>query len=93
MNANHIANYIIESGTVNQDFINKHTRFALGLDNIGDGLRPDDPRERPLLAWRISPRVQASAHSESQIFSHEKSPGRGQHSDSTGQGHYNLINI
>lgn len=49
MNANHIANYIIESGTVNQDFINKHTRFALGLDNIGDGLRPDDPRERPPL--------------------------------------------
>jgi len=42
---NYIANHIIESGAVNQDFISKHTRFSRGADDIGYGLRPDDPRE------------------------------------------------
>src|SRR5690606_26279147 len=42
---NYIANHIIQSGAVNQDFIEKHTRFAKGATNIGYGLRPTDPRE------------------------------------------------
>lgn len=42
---NYIANHIIQSGKVNQDFVDKHTRFALGTANIGYGLRPEDPRQ------------------------------------------------
>lgn len=42
---NYIANHIIESGAVNKDFIGKHTRFAQGADDIGYGLRPDNPLE------------------------------------------------
>ncbi len=37
---NAIANYIIESGNVNQDFINKHVNFREGVTDIGYGLRP-----------------------------------------------------
>lgn len=43
---NYIANYIIQNDKVNQDFVQKHTRFALGADNIGYGLRPTDPRQK-----------------------------------------------
>lgn len=42
---NYIANHIIESGKVNQEFVNKHTRFARGQDDIGYGLRPEDERQ------------------------------------------------
>ena len=42
---NYIANHIIQSGAVNQDFVKRHTRFALGADDIGYGLRPDNPLE------------------------------------------------
>lgn len=42
---NYIANHIIQSGKVNQDFVNKHTRFARGQDDIGYGLRAEDPRQ------------------------------------------------
>ncbi len=42
---NYIANHIIQSGAVNRDFVNRHTRFARGADDIGYGLRPTDPRE------------------------------------------------
>ena len=42
---NYIANHIIESGAVNQEFVRKYTKFALGADDIGYGLRPDDPLE------------------------------------------------
>ena len=42
---NYIANHIIESGAVNQDFIKNHTKFAKGNTNIGYGLRATDPRE------------------------------------------------
>lgn len=37
---NAIANYIIESGSVNHDFINKHVNFREGVTDIGYGLRP-----------------------------------------------------
>jgi len=43
---NFIANYIIQNGAVNQDFIAKHVNFKKGVDNIGYGLRPNDPREQ-----------------------------------------------
>lgn len=42
---NYIANHIIQSGKVNQDFVNKHTKFARGQDDIGYGLRVEDPRQ------------------------------------------------
>ncbi|GGC48965.1 periplasmic nitrate reductase subunit alpha [Chelatococcus reniformis] len=42
---NYIANYIISTGRVNKDFINRHTTFVKGATDIGYGLRPDDPRE------------------------------------------------
>ena len=43
---NYIANYIIENKAVNTDFVTKHTKFALGVDDIGYGLRPDHPLEK-----------------------------------------------
>jgi len=42
---NCIANYIIESGNVNQAFVKDHVNFQLGNQDIGYGLRPNDPRE------------------------------------------------
>src|SRR5690606_15696667 len=42
---NYIANHIIQANKVNTDFVNKHTRFARGQDDIGYGLRPEDPRQ------------------------------------------------
>ncbi len=43
---NYIANHIIQSGKVNEEFVKKHTRFAKGQDDIGYGLRPEDPRQQ-----------------------------------------------
>ncbi|MGM0769183.1 MAG: nitrate reductase catalytic subunit NapA [Pseudomonadota bacterium] len=43
---NYIANYIIQNDAVNRDFVDKHTRFVKGADDIGYGLRPEDPREQ-----------------------------------------------
>ncbi len=43
---NYIANYIIQSGNVNKDFIAKHVNFKRGMTDIGYGLRPDHPREK-----------------------------------------------
>ena len=43
---NYIAHYIIESGAVNEEFVKKHVNFHLGNDDIGYGLRPEDPREQ-----------------------------------------------
>ena len=42
---NYIANHIISTGRVNQDFVKKHTTFVKGATDIGYGLRPDDPLE------------------------------------------------
>ncbi|GAA4117460.1 periplasmic nitrate reductase subunit alpha [Aminobacter aganoensis] len=42
---NYIANHIITTGRVNEDFVNKHTVFMRGETDIGYGLRPEDPRE------------------------------------------------
>ncbi|WP_369601610.1 nitrate reductase catalytic subunit NapA [Hahella sp. SMD15-11] len=43
---NFIANYIIENGAVNKEFVNKHTHFRMGVTDIGYGLRPDHPLEK-----------------------------------------------
>lgn len=40
---NYIANYIIQNRAYDQDFIDKHTNFRKGDDDIGYGLRPDNP--------------------------------------------------
>ncbi|WP_372972571.1 nitrate reductase catalytic subunit NapA [Marinobacter sp.] len=42
---NFIANYIIQNDAVNRDFVDQHTNFVRGADDIGYGLRPEDPRE------------------------------------------------
>jgi nitrate reductase NapA len=44
---NYIANYIIQNGKVNQDFVKQHVNFKMGTTDIGYGLRPDHPREKP----------------------------------------------
>jgi len=43
---NYIARHIIKTGRVNQDFVDKHVNFVRGNDDIGYGLRPEDPREQ-----------------------------------------------
>ncbi len=43
---NYIANHIIQEGKVNREFVDKYTRFAKGQDDIGYGLRPEDPRQQ-----------------------------------------------
>ncbi len=43
---NYIANYIIQKGKVNQDFVNKHVNFRKGNDDIGYGLRPEHYKEK-----------------------------------------------
>ncbi|MGB0941726.1 MAG: nitrate reductase catalytic subunit NapA [Marinomonas sp.] len=43
---NAIANYIIESGNVNQSFIEKHVNFREGVTDIGYGLRPTHELEK-----------------------------------------------
>jgi nitrate reductase NapA len=42
---NYIANHIIQSGSVKQEFVDKHVNFVRGQPDIGYGLRPEDPRE------------------------------------------------
>jgi nitrate reductase NapA len=42
---NYIANHIIQSGKVNQDFVAKHVNITKTATDIGYGLRPNDPRE------------------------------------------------
>jgi len=42
---NYIANHIIKTGRVNQDFVAKHCNFKRGRDDIGYGLRPEHALE------------------------------------------------
>jgi len=42
---NYIANYIIQNDAVDRNFVDAHTRFVKGVEDIGYGLRPEDPRE------------------------------------------------
>jgi nitrate reductase NapA len=43
---NYIANYIIQNGAVNEDFVRDHVNFTQTATDIGYGLRPNDPREQ-----------------------------------------------
>ena len=43
---NYIANHIIQSGAVNEEFVSKHVNFRKGAQDIGYGLRPDNPLEK-----------------------------------------------
>ncbi|MEH6472014.1 MAG: nitrate reductase catalytic subunit NapA [Halopseudomonas sp.] len=43
---NYIANYIIESGNVNKDFMAKHVNIREGVTDIGYGLRPTHPLQQ-----------------------------------------------
>jgi nitrate reductase NapA len=42
---NYIANYIIQNGAVNEEFVKKHVKFKKGVTDIGYGLRPNHPLE------------------------------------------------
>ena len=44
--ANAIANYIIQNGKINKDFVAKHVNFREGTTDIGYGLRPEHPLEQ-----------------------------------------------
>lgn len=43
---NYIANHIITTGRVHEDFVRNHTVFVKGTTDIGYGLRPEDPLEQ-----------------------------------------------
>ncbi len=43
---NYIANYIIENGAYNKEFIDKHVNFKKTPTDIGYGLRPEHPLEK-----------------------------------------------
>ena len=43
---NYIANYIIQTGAVNRDFVEKHCNFRMANTDIGYGLRPDHVLEQ-----------------------------------------------
>ncbi len=43
---NYVANHIIETGRINQDFVDRHTTFLKGVTDIGYGLRPEHPLEQ-----------------------------------------------
>jgi nitrate reductase NapA len=43
---NFVAHHIITTRRVNRDFVDKHTVFRLGNDDIGYGLRPEHPLQR-----------------------------------------------
>ncbi|PKO85579.1 MAG: periplasmic nitrate reductase subunit alpha, partial [Betaproteobacteria bacterium HGW-Betaproteobacteria-12] len=43
---NYIANYIIQNGAVNKEFVAKHVKFKKGVTDIGYGLRPNHPLEK-----------------------------------------------
>jgi nitrate reductase (cytochrome) len=42
---NYIAHHIIETGRINQEFVDRHTAFLRGAIDIGYGLRPEHPLE------------------------------------------------
>lgn len=43
---NYIANHIITTGRVNQEFVSKHCNFRRGNTDIGYGLRPEHPLQK-----------------------------------------------
>ncbi|WP_380058115.1 periplasmic nitrate reductase subunit alpha [Falsihalocynthiibacter sp. SS001] len=43
---NYIANHIIQSGSVNEEFVANHTTFMMGQTDIGYGLRDENPLQQ-----------------------------------------------
>ena len=43
---NFVANHIIATGRVNEDFVRRHVAFRRGADDIGYGLRPEHPLQQ-----------------------------------------------
>jgi nitrate reductase NapA len=43
---NYVANYIIQTGAVNEEFVKRHVSFRKGVTDIGYGLRPNHPLEQ-----------------------------------------------
>ncbi|MCX8085596.1 MAG: nitrate reductase catalytic subunit NapA [Rhodocyclaceae bacterium] len=43
---NYICNYIIQTGAINKEFVNKYCTFHKGVTDIGYGLRPNHPLEQ-----------------------------------------------
>ncbi|WP_027996930.1 nitrate reductase catalytic subunit NapA [Simplicispira psychrophila] len=43
---NYICNYIIQSGSVNEEFVKRNVNFRKGVTDIGYGLRPNHPLEQ-----------------------------------------------
>ncbi|MBK1686610.1 periplasmic nitrate reductase subunit alpha [Rubrivivax gelatinosus] len=43
---NYIANHIIQKKAYDRAFLDRHTRFVVGTDDIGYGLRPEHPLQR-----------------------------------------------
>ena len=43
---NYIANYIIQTGAVNREFVDKHVNFRMANTDIGYGLRPEHVLEQ-----------------------------------------------
>jgi nitrate reductase NapA len=43
---NYIANYVIQTGAVDEEFVKKHVSFHRGVTDIGYGLRPTHPLEQ-----------------------------------------------
>ncbi|MDD2711615.1 MAG: nitrate reductase catalytic subunit NapA [Simplicispira sp.] len=43
---NYICNYIIQSGSVNEEFVKRNVNFRKGVTDIGYGLRPSHPLEQ-----------------------------------------------
>jgi nitrate reductase (cytochrome) len=57
---NYIANHIIETGRVNEQFVRDHTTFMRGATDIGYGLRPDHPLEVKATGAADAQRMDAS---------------------------------
>lgn len=43
---NYIANYIVQTGSVNEEFVGRHVNFRRGVTDIGYGLRPEHPLQK-----------------------------------------------
>ena len=52
---NYIANHIIQTGRVDQEFVGKHVNFKRGNPDIGYGLRPEHPLEQAAAQRRAIP--------------------------------------
>ncbi|MFY0736392.1 periplasmic nitrate reductase subunit alpha [Aurantimonas sp. NFXS3] len=57
---NYIANHIIQTGRVNENFVENHTTFMKGETDIGYGLRPEHPLEMEAAGAQNAGRMEAT---------------------------------